>query len=243
MLKKIISYTVAIAALGYLVFALLVLTKKEEEELCKGVEISIEDEERGTISSEDIEELINRKNGKLKGRPIDHIDCNKLESLIKSLSIVEDCQCFKTHKGYIGISIDCKIPILRAYDINGKEFYIDKNGDIIEGVNSAIYLPVASGFITREMGKKELLTLALFMQDNRFWNEQTEQIFFTAKGDVILVPRIGSHTIEVGKPERLEEKLEKLEKFYKNGLNNVGWNKYEKINIEFEKQVICTKKR
>ena len=243
MLKKILSYVAAIIALGYLAFALIFLTGKEEDELCKGVDISIEDGEQGSISAEDIEELINRKHGKLKNTPLDEIDCNKLELLINSLSIVKECQCFKTHKGYIGINIDCKIPILRAYDLEGKEFYIDKNGDIIEGVNSAVYLPVANGFITRSMGKEELLTLALFLQDNRFWNEQIEQIFFTAKRDVILVPRIGEHTIELGKPEKLDKKLDKLERFYKKGLNNVGWNKYEKVNIEFEKQVICTKKR
>ncbi len=243
MLKKILSYTVAIIASGYIVFALLFLTDKEEGELCRGVEISIEDNEQGSISAENIEELIDRKGGKLKNRPLDDIDCEKLEKLINSLSIVKECQCFKTHKGYIGINVTCKTPILRAYDIGGREFYIDKHGDIIDEVNSAVYLPVASGFITREMGKKELLTIALFLQENRFWNEQVEQIFFSAKGDVVLVPRIGEHTIEIGKPEKLEEKLEKLKKFYKKGLNTIGWNKYEKINIEFEKQVICTKKR
>ena len=40
----------------------------------------------------------------------------------------------------------------------------------------------------------------------------------------------------------IEKKLDKLKEFYTEGLNEVGWNKYDRINIEFEKQVICTKK-
>lgn len=242
MLKKILTYGVAIIALGYIVFALLVLTKREKGELCKGVEISIHDKGYGAISAEEIEELIHRKHGKFTGVPLDKIDCEKLELLINSLSVVEKCQCFKTHKGLVGINISCKIPILHAYDVSGREFYIDKKGDIIEGINNAVYLPVASGFINRDMAKNELLTLAEFMQENRFWNEQVEQIFFTAQGNIILIPRIGSHTIELGKIDNIEKKLKKLRKFYEKGLNTIGWDKYKRINIEFEEQVICTKK-
>lgn len=240
MLKKILTYGVAITALCYIVFALIALTKREED-VCKGIEIGINDKGYGTISPEEIEELITIKSGKIKGRPLDKIDCGKLEQIINSLSVVEECQCFKTHKGYIGVRIKSKIPILHAYDASGAEFYIDKKGDIIEGINNAVYLPVASGFIKRDMAKNELLTIAEFMRENRFWNEQTEQIFFTANGEIILIPRIGRHVIELGKIDNIEKKLDKLKKFYKKGLNTVGWNKYKKINIEFEEQVICTK--
>ena len=72
--------------------------------------------------------------------------------------------------------------------------------------------------------------------------EQVEQIHVTPKQEIVLVPRIGNHIIEIGKADNLEKKLAKLEEFYKEGLNKVGWNKYNKINIEFDKQVICTKK-
>jgi predicted dehydrogenase len=32
-----------------------------------------------------------------------------------------------------------------------------------------------------------------------------------------------------------------LQEFYEKGLNKIGWNKYNRLNIEFDKQVICTK--
>jgi cell division protein FtsQ len=59
---------------------------------------------------------------------------------------------------------------------------------------------------------------------------------------MILVPRIGNHLIELGRADNLDGKLDKLKRFYKEGLNKVGWNKYKTLNIEFDKQVICTKK-
>ena len=39
-----------------------------------------------------------------------------------------------------------------------------------------------------------------------------------------------------------EEKFEKLKTFYEKGLNQVGWNKYSRISLEFNNQIICTKK-
>lgn len=131
---------------------------------------------------------------------------------------------------------------MQVFDKHEKMFYIDHEGNIIEGVSCAIYLPVASGFIDRSMAGKELLKIATFLQENRFWNEQIEQIYFTPKGEAVLIPRVGNHTIEIGKAENIDEKLHKLKEFYTKGLNKIGWNKYNKLNIEFDGQIIGTKR-
>ena len=39
----------------------------------------------------------------------------------------------------------------------------------------------------------------------------------------------------------INRKMDRLEKFYKYGLSQAGWNKYSYINIEFDNQIICTK--
>lgn len=242
MFKKILLYSAAAIAACYIVFALLFLTKKEEGALCKGLKISITDGGAGALSDERVSSLLITKGINPTNRPIENINCHEIESIIEKLSVVKECQAYKTHRGYIGIDIECKVPIMQVFDINGKEFYIDEKGAVIEGIHNAMYLPVANGFITTEMASKELLTIARFLQNNRFWNEHIEQVFFTAHKNIILVPRIGNHTIELGKIDNIEKKLNKLRKFYKKGLNTIGWNKYKRINIEFDKQVICTKR-
>lgn len=242
MFKKILLYSAATIAACYIVFALLFLTKEEEGALCKGLKISITDGGAGALSDERVSKLLIAKGINPTNRPIENINCHEIESIIEKLSVVKECQAYKTHRGYIGIDIECKVPIMQVFDINGKEFYIDDKGAVIEGIHNAMYLPVANGFITTEMASKELLTIARFLQNNRFWNEHIEQVFFTAHKNIILVPRIGNHTIELGKINNIEKKLNKLRKFYKKGLNTIGWNKYKRINIEFDKQVICTKR-
>lgn len=241
MLKKILIITAAVLLGGYLIFALLFLTPGYDEELCKGVEIFIE-ENQEVLNVQNVENIINSKKLDPTGKPMKDIDCAVIEKTIKEYSLVESCECYKTHKGLVGIRVKNKMPIMQVFDKNGKEFFIDDSGCIIDGVQNALYLPVASGHIEHSMVDGELLAVARFLQGDKFWNQQIEQVYFTPKKEVVLISRVGNHTIELGVVENLDEKLEKLKEFYEKGLNEIGWNKYKKLNIEFKDKVIGTKK-
>ena len=242
MLKKIAIIFAAIVATAYLVFALFFTDILPSETKCRGVEIVISDNEMQALSVESIEKQLKLRGLDPKGKEMDKIVSGEIEKMLLESSIVKDCQCYKTHKNYIGIHISCKQPIIHVFDQAGGEYYLDSNGAVIRSVQNAIYLPVASGDIKSEETREGLVKIALFLQKERFWREQVEQIHVTPKQEIVLVPRIGNHIIEIGKADNLEKKLAKLREFYKEGLNKVGWNKYNKINIEFDKQVICTKK-
>jgi len=45
--------------------------------------------------------------------------------------------------------------------------------------------------------------------------------------------------VEFGKAENIEEKFKKLMIFYKEILPQRGWTKYERVNLEYEGQVIA----
>lgn len=242
MLKKILLYLTTFIAGAYLILAMTCFTKHPDDLPCKGIDIEINDHGYGILSESDVMALLKAKKINPEKKAMNEISCHKIEEAIKASSLIEKCQCYKSPNDYIGIRVTCKIPIMQVFDKDGKEFFIDKHGDIIKGIPRAIYLPVASGCIDREIADGELLTIAKYLNDNRFWMEQIEQIYFQPNRDVILVPRIGNHTIELGKVEQIDKKLNKLKKFYEKGLNEIGWNKYKKINIEFDNQVICTKR-
>ena len=242
MLKKITIIFAATIAAAYLLFVLFFVNMLPAETKCRGVEITICDNEMQALSVEYIERQLKQKGLDPKGKDMDKIVSEEIEKMLLESSIIKECQCYKTHKNLIGIHIICKRPIIHIFDHTGSDYYLDDSGAIIKSVQNAIYLPVASGEINSEETRKSLVEIAQFLQEERFWREQVEQIHVTPKQEIILVPRIGSHLIELGNADNLENKLAKLKEFYTEGLNKVGWNKYNRINIEFDKQVICTKK-
>lgn len=88
---------------------------------------------------------------------------------------------------------------------------------------------------------------------NELWRNQIEQIHVLPDRGIELVPRVGNHIIYIGNPPEtnlidkreqaindfVNKKMNRLEKFYKYGLSQAGWNKYSYINIEFDNQIIC----
>ena len=61
-------------------------------------------------------------------------------------------------------------------------------------------------------------------------------------GEVTLVPRVGDQLIVMGTLENYREKLDRLYALYVKGFNKIGWNKYKRITLKYEGQVVCTKK-
>jgi cell division protein FtsQ len=64
----------------------------------------------------------------------------------------------------------------------------------------------------------------------------------TANNEIILIPRIGDHEVELGTLDDYPIKLAKLKMFYLHGLNKIGWGDYKSISLKFKNQVVCTKK-
>jgi len=108
--------------------------------------------------------------------------------------------------------------------------------------NMNIDLCVATGNITKEYAKKNLMELAKFIYEDDFWDKQIEQIHVTSNREIELYPRVGEHIIVLGTAENFRKKLDNLMVFYKNGLSKTGWNKYSIINLSYNGQIVCTKK-
>lgn len=90
----------------------------------------------------------------------------------------------------------------------------------------------------------KLLTFVGWVEKDDFWRSEIVQIV-VAKGpggtpQIELIPRTGRHTVLFGSPDDTEAKFAKLLTFYRNGLRNIGWEKYRTIDVRYDGQVVCT---
>jgi cell division protein FtsQ len=77
------------------------------------------------------------------------------------------------------------------------------------------------------------------IQEDSFWHAQIAQLDIDSKGRISILPQIGNQTIEFGQAESLEIKLKKLKIFYKEILPQMGWNKYKRVSLEYEGQIVA----
>lgn len=243
MIKKVLILLFLLLITTYLVVAVTAFNGKPVDQVCKGMELVIKDSiDHGFISQNEILRLLKSKKLSPVGKRIEEINTRLLEEELKQHPLIENAECYRTPGGKIGIEITQRIPILRVMAENGDNYYIDNKGNIMPIPHSSAHVVVATGYVDREFAAKELYKLGVFLQEHPLWNAQITQINVTRSKELELVPRVGEHIIFLGKPGDYEEKLERLKTFYEKGLNQVGWNKYSRISLEFNNQIICTKK-
>ncbi|HCM77420.1 MAG TPA: cell division protein FtsQ, partial [Cytophagales bacterium] len=71
------------------------------------------------------------------------------------------------------------------------------------------------------------------------WKAQIAQLDFNKAGKIFIYPQVTGQIVEFGLPENFETKFQKLMVFYKEILPQMGWTKYERVNVEYEGQVIA----
>jgi cell division protein FtsQ len=86
------------------------------------------------------------------------------------------------------------------------------------------------------------LPFVLYVQDNDFWKAQIEQVHVQADGDILLVPLVGGHIIELGDADNYREKLHVMREFYKQVLVKNNWDKYEMISLKYNNQVVAKRR-
>ena len=155
---------------------------------------------------------------------------------------------FRGLDGNIQVKVKQNRPIARILR-QEEDVYIDAEGNtlplserytarVIPITRSGIFKPLDNNFFQDSTGKA-YLSLLLYIEHNEFWKAQLAQMHIDGKGAVTFLPQVGEHSIEFGKPDHMEAKFKKLMVFYKEVLPVMGWDKYKRVNVAFEDQIIC----
>lgn len=230
---------------AYLVLAVTAFNQPDESDnVCREVNIVISDGAvNGFLDKEEIKTLLQRTRCYPVGDQMSHVDVRAIEEQLLRNPFVSSAQCYKTQTGHVNIVINQRLPVIRVKADNGDDYYVDEQGKIMPNTRFASNLVIATGSISRQYATTALKAMGRFLLQSPLWSSQVEQLHVLADGTVEMVPRVGDHIVYLGSPANLERKLTRLEKFYKYGLSQAGWNKYSYISVEFDNQIICKKRK
>jgi cell division protein FtsQ len=256
--KKILFIVLDTLLAVYVIFAFSAFDKpRSGATVCNKVSINISDEAvNGFITTQEIKHRLQSERLYPLNREMRNVNSRTIEERLSRSAFVKTAECYKTQDGEVSIYITQRLPIIRVKAINGDDYYLDDNAQVMPNSKYTSDLIIASGYISRAYATRYLSILADVIMGSDLWRNQVEQINVTTERGIELVPRVGNHIIYIGtlpesnvKKERekmvrkfIEEQLSRLEKFYKYGLSRAGWNKYSYINLEFSNQIICKKR-
>lgn len=220
------------------------ISRKQKDLCCQKIDININYEQGNYfIEREDIIAIMKSAGIEVKEPSLSKINYDHLETLIQSDPIVAKAEVYSTIEGTLKIDVFQRKPVIRIMtNRNIGDFYIDEEGakmPLSPKFTSRVL--IVNGYVKESM-LDDLFLLAKYVNKNKFWKAQVQQIYIDLNGVIVLIPRVGNHKIIFGDMTDYEEKFEKLMIFYKKGLNNIGWDRYKLIDLKYKNQVVCTKK-
>ena len=139
-------------------------------------------------------------------------------------------------------------PIARLF-YGVRELYFDEEGVMMPISRTGdCNVLVAGGNFTEPLRldslnsqTQALVTLANFLDGEKKYRTLVDQIYIERDGNIMMVPKLGDHIIELGTTDDLDTKFSNLLAFYRRGMPRAGWNTYSKVSLKYRGQVVCTK--
>jgi cell division protein FtsQ len=111
------------------------------------------------------------------------------------------------------------VPVFTSFPFDGKKF----------NKKDSIFLQSIKG-------------VAAYILKDPLWMAQIEQIDITPDRQLEMIPKLGDHIIRFGDATEPERKFHQLDVFYKQVSSSFGWNKYAIIDVQYNNQVVATKR-
>ena len=261
--KKIFLIIAVVFVLGGLIWLIVAVRTVRVQTLCKDVSINIRYNNADVLITEKQISDLAEATGKLESQSIEKIDIAALKKRIEEQPYASQVDVKTSIDGILKISLVQREPIVRIFNQDGDTYYIDREGVLLPVMNgTASRLITASGFIGQkyttesrfkladkktdsvELASNPLFKiwkLASYIDKKPFLKAMVEQVFINNKNEIEIIPKAGDQTILFGDIDRMEEKFTYLRSFYRNAMNNGGWDKYATINLKYKNQVVCSK--
>lgn len=247
-IRKEIKVAVSLLIISFLI---AFSERKQDGLICKDIEIELDNvNENHFLDEADIMKLVVGSGQPIKGTSLDDINLKAIETKLKYDKHILDAELFGDLKGNLVVNVELRRPIARIVQEDAPDAYIAEDGVIMqvsEKYTSRVVL-VSGAYVktlleSQDLNNleegKQLLEMIEFINDDKFWKAQIAQLDINSNGKITIYPQMTGQRVQFGKPEDFELKFKKLMIFYKEILPQRGWTRYERVNLEYNGQIVA----
>lgn len=234
-----------VVLLCYLAFALFVSNDMAAREMCAGIDIRIcqAEESRNFVTTAEIRRMLKEWGFDNINRPIDAIDLQEMEDRLNSIANIEHATVERLGNRKIRLTVTPVKPIARIFDKAGS-YYINRTGKRLTANHRfRIDVPIVTGNFDSVNSPVSLIPIIEHISNDNEWNALVAQISVDPSNrDIILVPMIRGHVINIGDTSDISGKLNRVMLMYHKVLPLKGWNYYDTISVKWGGQVVATRR-
>ena len=206
----------------------------------ESVKIEFLDHKYPFLTEENVSKLLIQKNKKLTGVPKDILDLNELETALNDNPMIKNAEVYMSVNGGLTAKIEQKNPIARVS--TNASYYIDESGSYMPlSSNYSARVPLVTGRIEKNK-LKTVFIVAKKVYDDDILSKHVVEIHQNTDRTISLKLRQYNFKVNLGKVNNLDKKIDNLKAFYQKALKDRTLNSYSIVNLQFDNQVVCTKK-
>ena len=249
--KKILTRTLwLLLGIGAIVLLGAAMQKKDSKP-CSEIKIEITGATRHMfIDEKDVREILNSM-GKITGNAISTLDLRAMESVVEKNPWVSNAEMFLDNNQVLQVRIDERQPVARVFTLEGNSFYVDSGAlrlPLSDKLSARV--PVITGFPSDKpvLAKPDsalllnVVKMGKYVLADSFWMAQVAQIDITPQSNFEMVPVIGDQTVALGNADDIDKKFGRLYTFYQKAWLQNGINTYERLDVQYDKQVVAIRK-
>lgn len=235
-MKKKYRVLKIILTIGILVFLLSFSLNRFSNRLLGRVEVTMKQKEPVFfVDEEKIREMVKKANPSKK---IGDLDIPALEREILAMPVVDSANVYLKLNGELNLNIVQKIPVFRLEKL-GKIFYVDEKGmEFPLSKNYSHPCMLISGIVLNEEYPK-VIDLVKKIDSDEF----SRNFFIGIRKvgqDYFLMTSDGNYKVEFGGLENIDFKIRGFRTFVEKYLIYQAPDKYSKISLKYENQIVTT---
>lgn len=249
MFRKLLKLTGFLLLIVFIIGTLAFTSIETNNIMCTGIQVVFNEDEAINIDKDKLIRLVKSADSKVLRKTLDEINSEIIEDEIEKIPAILRADVYKLivnekgkYKGVLVVKVKHREPVMRVVRSSGS-YYLDKHGVRIPVSTSyPTNVLVTTGSVSEDFAVEKLLPFVMYVEDNDFWKAQIQQVHVEEDGDVLLVPLVGGHIIELGEIDNYREKLNIMRAFYKQVLVKNNWDKYEKVSLKYNNQVVAKRR-
>lgn len=243
MLKQVVKWIILGAMLAYIVCMFVWARAEAKRHACNGIEVVIDGKSQvASISEASVKEVLADYPHPIIGQPVHSINTLEIADFLRSFNNFETVDCLITTQGNLKIKVTPMVPTLRVFD-GAKSYYVNKDGKTMAAIPGFhVDVPVVSGHFSEDFPPQSVLPVVRFMQSDSAINHIVGMIQVIDRENILLVPRIKGHVINIGDTTDLNIKRRAILTAYKDILPYKGWDTYDTISVKFKGQIVASRR-
>jgi len=224
----------------FVVFLFAFSSIRSAERSVQNVTVNFIGEDNLFVTQETVNKLLIQKDEDLKKVPKNILDLNGLEFALNSNPMIKSAEVYLTVNGVVRADVVQRKPIARVS--TNASYYIDDEGSFMPlSTNYTARVPLVKGYVEKNK-LNNIFVIANKIANDEFLKAHIIEIYQNQDETIILKTRVFDFEIVLGNLDMLDKKINNFKAFYQKAKKDKSLNKYSKVNLQFENQVVCTKK-